>query len=295
MNFQFIRDAKQRMTGAVVGALLCSTLALAPAHAGVLVGGQLTLDGNTADPSRASAPDDWESFPANTAHTVRSTGIVADNVSAVFRNGSKDTLDIGTWRYDLGASPPKADIKNGYAAAYSSSGDLIIYFGADRDSVTGTTSLGLWFFKKPVARNDATGAFINPVTGQPATHANGDVLVAFEYSNGGAVTTVRIFKWQSGALVDQGAIGVGPTNVAGVFCDAGDRVCGATNNTSLNIPWAGTVQPGQFFEGGINITQLLPGSDSCFSAFMATSRSSAEPNASIKNFVISSSRYAVSM
>ena len=52
---------------------------------------------------------------------------------------------------------------------------------------------------------------------------------------------------------------------------------------------------GQFFEGGINITQLLPGSDSCFSAFMATSRSSAEPNASIKNFVISSSRYAVSM
>ena len=49
MNLQFIHDAKQRMTGAVVGALLCSTLALAPAHAGVLVGGQLTLDGIRPD------------------------------------------------------------------------------------------------------------------------------------------------------------------------------------------------------------------------------------------------------
>jgi hypothetical protein len=287
MNFQFIRDARQRMTGAVVGALLCSTLALAPAHAGVLAG-PLVLDGNTADPSGADAPDDWESFPANTAHTVRATGIVADAVPAVFRTGSKDTQDISTWRYDLGSSPPKTDMKNGYAAAYSSSGDLVIYFGADRDTFTGTASLGFWFFKNPVVRNDATGVFLNPVTGQPATHADGDVLVAFEYSNGGAVTTVRIFKWQAGALADQGAIGVGPTTTAGVYCDAGDRVCGATNNTSLNIPWAGTVQPGQFFEGGINITKLLPGSDSCFSTFMATSRSSAESNASIKNFVISS-------
>ncbi|NHZ91029.1 hypothetical protein F2P45_18685 [Massilia sp. CCM 8733] len=287
MDTQYIRNAMQRMTGAVVGALLCSTLALAPAHAGVLTG-MLVLDGNTADPSGAAPPDDWESFPANQANTVRATGIVADTVPAVFRNGSKDTLDIGTWRYDLGSSPPKTDMKNGYAAAYSNAGDLIINFGADRDSFSGTASLGFWFFKNPVVRNDATGTFINPVTGQPATHADGDVLVAFEYSNGGAVTTVRIFKWQAGALADQGSIGVGPTSVAGVYCDPADRVCGATNNTTLNIPWAGTVQPGQFFEGGINITKLLPGSDSCFSTFMATSRSSAEPNASIKNFIIAS-------
>jgi hypothetical protein len=287
MDFQF-GNAARRFVRTMAGALMCSALALSPAYAGVLVNGQLVLDGNTADPSGAAAPDDWESFPANTAHTNRATGIVADSVPAVFRNGSKDTLDVSTWRYDLGSSPPKTDMKNGYAAAYSDNGDLIINFGADRDSFTGTASLGFWFFKNPVVRNDATGAFINPITGQPATHADGDVLVAFEYSNGGAVTTVRIFKWQAGALSDQGAIGVGPTNVAGVFCDAADRVCGSTNNTSLNIPWAGTVQPGQFFEGGVNITKLLPGSDSCFSTFMATSRSSAEPNASIKNFVISS-------
>ncbi|MFB9240406.1 hypothetical protein IV454_24505 [Massilia antarctica] len=130
MDTQFIRNARQTMTGAVAGVLLCSTLALAPAHAGVL-NGMLVLDGNTADPSGAAPPDDWESFPANQANTVRATGIVADAVPAVFRNDSKDTLDISTWRYDLGSSPPKTDIKNGYAAAYTDAGDLVINFGAE--------------------------------------------------------------------------------------------------------------------------------------------------------------------
>lgn len=293
MNTTLITLLRRCIQGAALGTLLCATLGL-PAHAGVLTG-PLVLDGNTADPSGALAPDDWESFPAGQAKTERATGIVSDAVPAVFRNGSKDTLDVSTWRYDLGSSPPKTDMLHGYAAAYSASasatssaGDLIINFGANRASFSGTASLGFWFFKNPVVRDDATGSFINPITKAPATHAEGDVLIAFEYTNGGAVTAVRIFKWSGGALADQGTIGVAPTTTPSIFCDAGDRVCGGTNNTNISIPWAGTVQPGQFFEGGVNITRLLPGSDSCFASFMATSRSSSEPNASIKNFILSS-------
>jgi hypothetical protein len=295
MNNSLITTLRSRLATAASGALLYAALGMTPAHA-VLSDGLFELDGNAADPSGAALPDDWESFPANTAHTLRATGIVSDTVPAVFRNGSKDTQDVSAWRYDLGSSPPKDNMLHGYAAAYTATtttattnaGDLLIYFGADRDSFTGTASLGFWFFKNPIARNDATGSFVNPVTGGAATHAEGDVLVAFEYTNGGAVTGVRVFRWQSGALADLGTIGVSATNVAGVFCDPLDEVCGSTNGGSLALSWNGTIAAGQFFEGGVNISKLLPNSDSCFAAFMATSRSSDQPNASIKNFILSS-------
>lgn len=305
MNTLSVTHICRRLFGAIAGVLIAVALGITPAHA-VLNDGFFELDGNTVDPSGASLPDDWNSFPASQGHTTRITnpdlsggpylGIISDTSPAVFRNGSKDTQDISAWRYDLGSSPPKDDMLHAYAAAYTATtttatttaGDLLIYFGADRASFNGTASLGFWFFKNPVARNDATGTFINPVTNGPATHAEGDVLLAFEYTNGGAVTDVHWYRWTAGHLEDKGTIGVSATSIAGVFCDVNDKLCGSTNSGSLTLPWNGVIQAGQFFEGGVNIPKLLPGSDSCFSAFMATSRSSDQPNASIKNFLLSS-------
>lgn len=305
MNTLSVTHVCRRLFGAIAGVLIAVALGITPAHA-VLSDGFFELDGNTVDPSGASLPDDWNSFPAGQGHTTRITnpdlsggpflGIINDTNPAVFRNGSKDIQDISAWRYDLGSSPPKDDMLHAYAAAYTATtttatttaGDLLIYFGADRASFNGTASLGFWFFKNPVARNDATGRFINPVTNGPATHGEGDVLLAFEYTNGGAVTDVHWYKWSSGALQDMGTIGVSQTSIAGVSCDPTDKLCGSTNGGALTIPWNGTIQAGQFFEGGVNIQKLLPGSDSCFSAFMATSRSSDQPNAAIKNFLLSS-------
>lgn len=302
-NFS-LKHLCRRLTSGIAAALVLAALGITPAHA-VLNDGFFELDGNTADSSGASPPDDWDSFPAAQGHTTRITnpdlssghyrGIIEDTSPAVFRNGSKDTQDVSAWRYDLGSSPPKDDMLHAYAAAYTASAatsstsasDLLIYFGADRASFSGTASLGFWFFKNPIARNDATSSFINPNTNAPATHAEGDVLLAFEYTNGGAVTDVHWYKWTGGKLADQGTIGVAATAIAGVFCDPADKLCGSTNSGPLALPWNGTIQAGQFFEGGVNIQKLIPGSDSCFSAFMATSRSSDQPNASIKNFLLS--------
>ena len=300
MHTPCITHPWHRLAGMAISALLLATLQILPAHA-VQTDGLFKLDGKTNDPSGAALPDDWESFTNNTANTTRATGIVADTKPAVFRNGSKDTLDISSWRYDLGSSPPKDDMLHGYAAAYTattttattSAGDLIIYFGADRSTFTGTASLGFWFFKNPIARNDASGSFVVPGTSTPARHATGDILVAFEYTNGGAVTSVRLYEWigngTSGSLVDKGTIGVSATNVPSLFCNASDTVCGATNNTGITIPWVGAIQSGQFFEGGINITKALPGVDNCFAGFMATSRTSSTATASIKNFILAPS------
>lgn len=277
-------------------------LAAAPSLA--VDGGVFELDANALDQSANT--DDWESFFVNppTAHTTRTTGIVSDSSPAVFRNGSKDIDDISAWRYDLGSSPPKDDMLHAYAAAYSvdsptivipgaSDGDLVVYFGADRVAFNGTASLGFWFFKNPVERSDSQKRFINPVTGQPATHANGDTLVAFEYTNGGAVTTVKVFEWQNGSLVDKGSIGTAPTTTPGVYCNTAsigapaDSICGGTNPGSIALPWNGNVNAGQFFEGGINLSRVI-GGDACFASFMATSRTSSTATASIKNFIIHS-------
>lgn len=306
MNTDFVLRECRRFGAVAASALMIAALGMAPAYA-VNDEGFFELDANTADQSSpvGDLPDDWDSMPgsggagAGTLHTTKSTGIVTDTDPAVFRNGSKDIQDISAWRFDLGSSPPKDDIQHAYAAAYTAAttangsaiGDLLVYFGADRASFNGTASLGFWFFKNPVARDNATGRFVVPGTSTPAQHANGDTLVAFEYTNGGAVTGVRIFKWvgtgTSGSLFDLGTIGLSATNVGGLFCNGlTDTICGATNPGNLTLPWNGTIQPGQFFEGGINISQVI-GGDNCFASFMATSRSSDQSNASIKNFILS--------
>lgn len=299
------RSPVSTLAVALVSVLLCAT----PAHA-VLNDGFFELDGNALDNSPVTISpdrDDWSSFMSGgTPHTTKSTGIVNDTLGAVFRNGSKDTLDISTWRYDVGSSPPKDDMLHAYAAAYRATAevknvndvittapdDLLIYFGADRAAFSGTASLGFWFFKQPVEAKD--GVFVVPgsLPGTPptlATHSDGDTLVAFEYTNGGAVTNVRVFKWLSGALTPHALITLGQTTSSGVFCDPFDQVCGSTNSGPIALATSAageTVKAGQFFEGGINITKLV-GGDGCYSSFMATSRSSSTENAAIKNFVLS--------
>ncbi len=295
MKISFVTQWCRRLVSVGAAALLLTALGVLPAHA-VFNDNFFALDSNTADTNAGSAPDDWESFFNGTANTTKATGIVPDaNPPKVFRNGSKDTLDISTWRYDEGSSPPKDDMKNAYAAAYKATNatattavdDLLIYFGADRAAFSGTASLGFWFFKNPI--DTLNGSFVVAGTTTPATHSDGDTLVAFEYTNGGSVTDVRIFKWvggASGVLTQHALIALGATATSGVFCDSLDQVCGATNSGNLVLPWNGTVKAGQFFEGGINITKMV-GGDGCFSSFMATSRSSSTDVAAIKNFILS--------
>ena len=306
MKISFVTQWCRRLASVGATALMLAALGVMPAHA-VLNDGFFALDRDTADTNAGSAPDDWESFlSGGTANTTKATGILSDVPSPthepkVFRNGSKDTQDISAWRYDLGSSPPKDNMLHAYAAAYKATAasvaltnpatsnvdDLLIYFGADRAAFSGTASLGFWFFKNPI--DTLNGSFVLAGTTTPATHTDGDTLVAFEYTNGGSVTDVRIFKWvggASGVLTQHALIALGATATSGVFCDGLDQVCGATNKDDLSLPWNGTVKPGQFFEGGINITKLV-GGDGCFSSFMATSRSSSVDGAAIKNFILS--------
>ena len=102
------------------------------------------LDGNSVDDSPEGAPDDWNTLNGTTGQNGSCTGECKLNVFAtdgdgqtIFTGGgSKDNADISSWAYKSGSVPPKDEIQNAYAASYNApNGDVIIYFGADREAV----------------------------------------------------------------------------------------------------------------------------------------------------------------
>ena len=63
--------------------------------------------------------------------------------------------------------------------------------------------------------------------GKLATHTNGDLLIVSDFSNGGGVSTINVYKWPNGALA---------------FLAGGDGVkCGAA--LADKDPFCGIVNP----------------------------------------------------
>lgn len=182
-------------------------------------------------------------------------------------------------------------------------GDLIIYFGADRFTNVGDTFMGFWFFKELVSAN-MDGSF-------SGNHAAGDtlVLVNFPQANN-AVPLIQVVVWDAmcskadnnnpapGECAAKNLRLVFGQEGAGAICsdDPGAEVqpaCAITNDATEDSPWPYMSKDGfvnqfpfeTFFEGGINLTNLI-GGDGCFASFMAESRSSSSFTASLKDFVL---------
>lgn len=255
----------------------------------------------------ADLPDDWNTvnlpLPAGSGgHSFVHTGVIADPTpeSSIFTTGgSKDNNDISEWKWKNASNIlDKDNITNAYAAAYSVDHDgipatpnhLVIYYGLDRLSNDGSAQVGFWFFKNAIGRNgngDSGGG--DTFSG---VHADGDILVQSNFTNGGTLSTVTVFEWISGNLVQ---IASGGDCIPGV---AGDNVCATVNqdaDPSGNVaPWPYAPKPnngapgffphGTFFEGGIDMTGLGL-TDACFSTFLAETRSSTPFDSVLKDFV----------
>ena len=76
-----------------------------------------------------------------------------------------------------------------------------MYFGADRYDASGAAALGFWFFQEDVGPL-AGGSF------GPGQHQDGDVLILSDFTQGGGVTTIRVFVWNGpgGTLPGQGTV-----------------------------------------------------------------------------------------
>jgi len=257
------------------------------------------LDRNALD-SPAGGADDWNTPPRPTGEAAVFTGILPDTggTGDQFQGGgSKDDLDISQWLYKAGEPLDKDDITNAYAAGYVNTvdtglnniGHFIVYFGLDRFSNDGSAQVGFWFFKNQIQKtNNAAGGGFE----FSGVHAVGDVLVQSNFSNGGVVDSVSVYKWVGSGgsngsldLLFSASDCVGPP-AAG----ADDPACATVNRQNETAPWSytpksgttGVFPQGSFFEGGINLTRLVP-DIGCVSSFLAETRSSTPFDSRLKD------------
>jgi hypothetical protein len=259
-----------------------------------------------ADTTRKAFPTDFtaSAFKADFATTTSKKGTLVFSTAdaTTFATGSKDTLDITPgWQ----CSPAnnllsKNDIMNAYSAAYTdpTSSHQFLYFGMERNSNNGDANVAFWFLQ-----GDADCSSPKGNVAWSGHHTDGDILIVSAFTNGGGVSTINAYRWNdpdgSGPTVGS----LGTTSVAnGADCSstlAGDSICATTNgspspglNHSITTPWqtsnatdnvGHTLQPSEFFEGGIDLTANHLG-DKCFNTFIGDTRSSQSLTATIFDY-----------
>jgi hypothetical protein len=267
------------------------------------------IDGDIAD-DPADAADDLVNLNCpsiDAASALINTGVVTDppGASIFTQGGSKDHADVSDWMYKDGAVPDKDDIRHAYAAQYAATGPggptTVLVVGGDRFANDGSAFIGAWFFQNAVGLGAASGQ-AKPFTG---VHENGDILILSEFTQGGVVSTPKVFMWVGSA----GDCPAGPcpaaTEKGGTLADVtpapGDVLvaAGLANATDQTIlaecsgDWAytpkqgtaGTLPPNSVFEVAIDLGVLNLG-NVCFASFLLETRSSHDVDAVLKDFVV---------
>jgi hypothetical protein len=283
------------------------------------------------------------SFVQDNVGTATALGTSVDN-TYWSGGGSKDAYDpaTGPWMWSTtDVAPDKDDIVDAFAAIYHGQGsvsanDSFIYFGADRFATNGDAQMGFQFLQNPVCLaaigttvaeapagcpsttpNQAAnaGKFVDPGTGVPVDHANGDLLILVNFNSGGTLGLAGVFKWcPTAALTSCTAANAGQSDPGGQYDSAapsGTNATGpasdcktatglidfcstasTTNSLSGQDPvWpyvkkgstsstTNTYDPSSFIEGGLNLSSVGLGA-ACFPSFIAETRSSAGPSSGL--------------
>ncbi|HKB35807.1 MAG TPA: M57 family metalloprotease, partial [Gemmataceae bacterium] len=211
--------------------------------------------------------------------------------------GSKDISGIqqGPWLWTNSKPQGKDDIVNAAAALYTepsgdltkypNPGDVILYAMVDRYDNSGDATMGFWFFVNPIGLQSGKK---NSFTGSHSTgffDANGDfhgdILVIADFTQGGSVSTPTIYGW----------VGDDATGSLQLFGTPSGKAVVEVNSGPITVPWnyvnkSGATKPdhGEFMEVGVNLTSL--GLSSCFTSFLAETRSSQSPTATLSDFVL---------
>ncbi|MCE9679001.1 hypothetical protein LZP69_07340 [Shewanella sp. AS1] len=281
-------------------AIMCCAACFTAASAFAVVD-KLELDGNV----KSDGMNDWEQVLENGAGAIaisvdRETGmagVIPDlpPKTIFWKGGSKDINDVTQWWYKDGSVPDKDDIRNGIAAAYrDGTGDLIFYFGADRYANSGDAIFGFWFYQADVGPDGN-----NQFTGH---HTNGDLFIVMEYPQGSnAEPFVQVMEWMEGG-------GDVSANLKVLYdsenddshsakCDAenvAEEACAITNQGDSQMTiWDYMAKDGStatyphesFFEGRVNVTEILGDNIPCFSSFLIETRSSRSETAQLKDFI----------
>ena len=167
---------------------------------------------------------------------------------------------------------------NANAASYApTGGDEVLYFGLERNGNNGAANVGFWFLQDDSVNCESPGGN-TPFTG---SHTDGDILVVSEFTNGGVVSTIVVYRWNDpdGDGFDPN---FGDTSVtSGADCRLPgtplEDACATVNLLTIATPWltvnktsvGNSLVEREAFEGGLNLTNTGLGG-TCFNTFIAT-------------------------
>ncbi len=233
---------------------------------------------------------DAAGFKKDFLHSTATGGSFITSDTSTYATGSKDTLPIGGWQCNFDNNVnSKIDVMNAYSASYTAaSGDELMYFALERNTNTGDANVGFWFLQDEVGCT-STGGSVDFV----GEHRDGDVLVVSEFSGGGTVSTINVYRWDGD---ETGSLNPNPIG-SGVDCRApttlpDDSACAVANTGNITVPWltsnfkdkvGNALRTAEFFEGGINLTDLDLGG-TCFNTFIGDTRSSTSLTATLFDF-----------
>jgi hypothetical protein len=273
--------------------------------------GAFELDGNATN-AAATPGDDWDNvchevLGTNCSTTSNTSGATAvewkaePNLgSSIFTGGgSKDPQNVSNWAWKDGAGglPDKDNLLHSFAARYTTNEGEVLFFGSDRFDNSGDAHQGFWFFQNEITPNGTGSGTFNGV------HREGDLLVVSNNSNGGTTSTITVYKWDTSCTKTTGSTAgtCGDANLRILATSANancanpspDTACGIVNPTNgTTAPWSftdksgnNTYLQGEFFEGGVNLTNLGL-ADRCFASVASETRSSTSTTAVLKDFVL---------
>jgi Sortase domain len=257
---------------------------------------------NCGTPGAGSSPPGAPSLtPAAVADSTRiSSTFIVDPLSSdstacgagdptTFTSSVKNGDGINGIGFGPGNAPNKNDLSNVYAVAHATAARPELFFGAERLSDNGDSHIDFEFLQTIIGVTaGCSGTFSGHRT-------EGDLLVAVDFTGGGATATNALYQWHCNAEP-------GPQPADGTVCDPG----GTAHYEQIAIPgsmsftvnaaavacggWicrdtggvTATIAANDFLEGGIDLTTL--GFAGCFHTFLPHTRTAQSFTASLTDF-----------
>jgi hypothetical protein len=247
-------------------------------------------DGNLLTTPTTFGTTDWQ----NVTGLNKGIDLPSGGTDNSFGQGTKE--DSPNVTVVTGSIPPqKSDLTRFYEASEFANGSNFLYLAWERTNNLGSANMDFEINQMTQPDLTTTGA-------KTLNRTAGDLLVTFDFTNGGGKPTLNLLRWLTGAHTPNGVPGF-PTNVclsANSFPCWGDEITlngtnsiGAVNNldavTDPITPNAPRSLPALTFgETAINLSAagvFPPGTCEAFGSAFLKSRSSASFPAEVKDFV----------
>lgn len=135
------------------------------------------------------------------------TACGANDPTTLGGGGPKNGDAIGSYIVTAGTVPAKTELSNVYALTHTKADSHPeIYFGAERLVNNGDSHMDFEFLQSTIVRTAACGG------GFTGHRTEGDLLVAVDFTNGGALAGFSVWQWHCAAEP-------GPQPVDGTVCD----------------------------------------------------------------------------